>query len=95
MLRTLKYAELVGDERVTSMKAKHKSQAEIIYQLGYGFRRLHKNVPGGIYECNQKCPCNKQTCSNRVVQNGIITQLQVIILINKKFYSFFNFLIVI
>jgi hypothetical protein len=76
-LRTLKYAELIGDERVTSMQAKHKNQAEILYQLGYGFRRLHKNVPGGIYECNNKCSCNKQTCSNRVVQNGIIAQLQV------------------
>ena len=32
-LRTLKYAELIGDERVKSMKAKHKSQAEILYQL--------------------------------------------------------------
>ncbi|CAF4784122.1 unnamed protein product, partial [Rotaria sp. Silwood1] len=76
-LRTFKYAELVGDERVKSMKAKHKSQAEILYQLGYGFRRLHKNAPGGIYECNNKCSCNKQTCSNRVVQNGIIAQLQL------------------
>ncbi|CAF0924710.1 unnamed protein product [Rotaria sordida] len=76
-LRTLKYAELVGDERIKSMRAKHKSQAEILYQLGYGFRRLHKNVPGGIYECNNKCSCNKQTCSNRVVQNGIIAQLQL------------------
>lgn len=61
------------------MKAKNKSQAEILYQLGYGFRRLHKNVPGGIYECNSKCSCNTQTCSNRVVQNGIIAQLQVIL----------------
>lgn len=76
-LRTLKYAELIGDERVKSMKAKNKSQAEILYQLGYGYRRLHKNVPGGIYECNSKCSCNQQTCSNRVVQNGIIAQLQV------------------
>jgi hypothetical protein len=66
------------------MKAKHKSQSEILYQLGYGFRRLHKNVPGGIYECNSKCSCNKQTCSNRVVQNGILAQLQVWIESGKK-----------
>ncbi len=76
-LRTLKYAELIGDERVKTLKAKHKSQNEILNQLGYRFRRLHKNVPGGIYECNSRCSCNKQTCSNRVVQNGIIAQLQV------------------
>ncbi|CAF1027711.1 unnamed protein product [Rotaria sp. Silwood1] len=76
-LRTLKYAELIGDERVKAMKAKHKSQSEILHQLGYRFRRLHKNVPGGIYECNSRCACNKQTCSNRIVQNGIIAQLQL------------------
>ncbi|CAF3349777.1 unnamed protein product [Rotaria socialis] len=76
-LRTLKYAELIGDERVKAMKAKHKSDAEILNNLGYRFRRLHKNVPGGIYECNSRCSCNKQTCSNRVVQNGIIAQLQL------------------
>ncbi|UJR36635.1 hypothetical protein I4U23_029354 [Adineta vaga] len=76
-LRTLKYAELIGDDRVKAMKKKHKSQAEILYQLGYGFRRLYKNAPGGIYECNSRCSCNKDTCSNRVVQNGIIAQLQL------------------
>ncbi|CAF0955012.1 unnamed protein product [Adineta ricciae] len=76
-LRTLKYADLIGDERVKAMKAKHRSQAEILNQLGYRFRRLHKNVPGGIYECNSRCSCNKYTCSNRVVQNGITVQLQL------------------
>jgi hypothetical protein len=73
----LKYAELIGDERVKALKAKHKSQNEILNQIGYRFRRLQKNVPGGIYECNSRCSCNRQTCSNRVVQNGIIAQLQV------------------
>ncbi|UJR09493.1 hypothetical protein I4U23_013731 [Adineta vaga] len=76
-LRTLKYAELIGDEQVKAMKAKHKSQTEILNQLGYRFRRLNKNVPGGIYECNSRCSCNTYTCSNRVVQNGIIAQLQL------------------
>ena len=55
-----------------------ESQSEILYQLGYGFHRLHENVPGGIYECNSKCACDKETYSNRVVQNGIIAQLQLI-----------------
>ena len=83
-LRTLKYAELIGDDRVKAMKKKNKSQAEILYQLGYGFRRLHKNAPGGIYECNSRCSCNKDTCSNRVVQNGIMAQLQVSSLLKFK-----------
>lgn len=76
-LKTLKYAELIGDDRVKSMRDKHQSDADILYQLGYGYRRLHKNVPGGIYECNSRCSCHKETCSNRVVQNGIIAQLQL------------------
>lgn len=86
----MKYAELIGDDRVKNMKAKHRSQTEILQQLGYRFRRLHKNVPGGIYECNSRCSCNKQTCSNRVVQNGIIAQLQVVdfcLEINKIIYN--------
>ena len=73
----MKYAELIGDERVKAMMAKHRTRTEILNQLGYSYRRLHKNVPGGIYECNSRCACNRQACSNRVVQNGIIAQLQV------------------
>lgn len=68
---------MIGDDRVKALKAKHKSPNEILNQLGYRHRRLLKNVPGGIYECNSRCSCHKQTCSNRVVQNGIIAQLQV------------------
>ena len=93
-LKTLKYAELIDDERVKSMKTKNKSQAEILYQLGYGFRRLHKNVPGGIYECNSRCSCQQETCSNRVVQNGIVAQLQVcfVFLVDLESKSYFSYL---
>ena len=73
----MKYGELIGDERIKALKRKYRNESEILNQLGYCFRRLQKNVPGGIFECNSRCSCNKQTCSNRVVQNGIIAQLQV------------------
>ena len=76
-LRTLKYSELIGDERLKILKRKHRTLSQILDELGYRHRRLLKNVPGGIFECNSRCSCNKQTCSNRVVQNGIIAQLQV------------------
>lgn len=68
---------MVDDERVKVLKRKNRSQAEILNELGYRHRRLLRNLPGGIFECNDRCSCHKQTCSNRVVQNGIIVQLQV------------------
>ena len=30
-----------------------------------------------VYECNALCRCQPSTCSNRVVQNGILVRLQV------------------
>ncbi|CAF4236322.1 unnamed protein product, partial [Rotaria sordida] len=34
---TLKYGQLIGDQRVKTMKPKHKSQGEIVDQLGYRY----------------------------------------------------------
>lgn len=42
----------------------------------YDCRRLHKSIMTGIWECNSKCSCNDK-CQNRVVQNGMIAQLQI------------------
>lgn len=33
--------------------------------------------PAMIFECNDTCGCNKMTCKNRVVQNGISVPMQV------------------
>jgi len=44
--------------------------------VGYTFKRLKKAVATGIYECNDKCQC-KSSCLNRVVQNGMISRLQI------------------
>ncbi|CAF1161216.1 unnamed protein product, partial [Didymodactylos carnosus] len=76
-LRTLKYAELAGEERVKAMKQKNKTQAEILNAIGYKYRRLVKNLSSGIYECNDRCQCHNKSCTNRVVQNGIAVQLQL------------------
>ncbi|XP_030382047.1 uncharacterized protein LOC115629669 isoform X2 [Scaptodrosophila lebanonensis] len=34
--------------------------------------------PAVIFECNDVCGCNKLSCKNRVVQNGIRTPLQIV-----------------
>jgi len=50
--------------------------------IGYSFKRLHKRVITGIYECNATCKCDK-TCLNRVVQEPLKTSLQVFLTENK------------
>ncbi|CAI6361811.1 unnamed protein product [Macrosiphum euphorbiae] len=44
--------------------------------IGYSFKRLHKQVITGIFECNSNCKC-KKTCLNRVVQEPLKTSLQL------------------
>ncbi|XP_029347081.1 histone-lysine N-methyltransferase eggless [Acyrthosiphon pisum] len=44
--------------------------------IGYSFKRLHKQVITGIFECNTSCKC-KKTCLNRVVQEPLKTSLQL------------------
>ncbi|XP_029347320.1 histone-lysine N-methyltransferase eggless [Acyrthosiphon pisum] len=44
--------------------------------IGYSFKRLHKQVITGIFECNASCKC-KKTCLNRVVQEPLKTSLQL------------------
>ncbi|XP_016659049.1 histone-lysine N-methyltransferase SETDB1-B-like [Acyrthosiphon pisum] len=43
---------------------------------GYNYRRLYKNVPTGIYECNKTCKCHS-SCLNRVVQQPMSHNLQL------------------
>jgi len=50
--------------------------------IGYSFKRLHKRVITGIYECNASCKC-KKTCLNRVVQEPLKTSLQLFLTENK------------
>uniref|UniRef100_A0AAY4D1F9 Pre-SET domain-containing protein n=1 Tax=Denticeps clupeoides TaxID=299321 RepID=A0AAY4D1F9_9TELE len=45
--------------------------------VGYTYKRLLKNVPTGIYECNAMCRCDPKMCSNRVVQQDMQVRLQV------------------
>ncbi|XP_077285961.1 SET domain bifurcated histone lysine methyltransferase eggless [Arctopsyche grandis] len=50
--------------------------------VGYQYKRLHDQVPTGIYECNSRCKC-AATCLNRVVQHPLQLKLQVFKTYNK------------
>ncbi|XP_069745797.1 histone-lysine N-methyltransferase SETDB2-like isoform X3 [Narcine bancroftii] len=44
---------------------------------GYECKRLLQCAPSGVYECNTWCKCNKRSCENRVVQQGLRIRLQL------------------
>ncbi|KAK7082459.1 hypothetical protein SK128_008527 [Halocaridina rubra] len=44
---------------------------------GYQYRRLYEQVQSGIYECNSRCMCAENRCSNRVVQFPLRLKLQL------------------
>uniref|UniRef100_A0AAX7UXP0 [histone H3]-lysine(4) N-trimethyltransferase n=1 Tax=Astatotilapia calliptera TaxID=8154 RepID=A0AAX7UXP0_ASTCA len=50
---------------------------------GYSYKRLEECLPTGIYECNKRCKCNAQMCTNRLVQHGLQVRLQLFKTQNK------------
>uniref|UniRef100_A0AAY4AF49 [histone H3]-lysine(4) N-trimethyltransferase n=1 Tax=Denticeps clupeoides TaxID=299321 RepID=A0AAY4AF49_9TELE len=50
---------------------------------GYTHKRLEECLPTGIYECNKRCRCNAQMCTNRLVQHGLQVRLQLFKTQNK------------
>lgn len=50
---------------------------------GYNNKRLEECLPTGIYECNKRCRCNPQMCTNRLVQHGLQVRLQLFKTQNK------------
>ncbi|XP_066539365.1 histone-lysine N-methyltransferase SETDB1-B [Hoplias malabaricus] len=50
---------------------------------GYHYKRLEECLPTGIYECNKRCRCNHQMCTNRLVQHGLQVRLQLFKTQNK------------
>lgn len=47
------------------------------FNAGYQHRRLYDQVQSGIYECNSRCNCAINRCSNRVVQHPLRLKLQL------------------
>ncbi|XP_041650016.1 histone-lysine N-methyltransferase SETDB1-B [Cheilinus undulatus] len=50
---------------------------------GYLHKRLEECLPTGIYECNKRCKCCSQMCTNRLVQHGLQVRLQLFKTQNK------------
>jgi SET domain-containing protein len=69
---------LLNHDPIVIDKQKNRS-ASIHAQktISYQRKRLLQPVSSGIYECNSKCSCHRQHCSNRVLQQGLFVQLQL------------------
>ncbi|NXC41816.1 SETB1 methyltransferase, partial [Penelope pileata] len=50
---------------------------------GYQHKRLEECLPTGVYECNKRCKCNINMCTNRLVQHGLQVRLQLFKTQNK------------
>ncbi|XP_008321419.1 histone-lysine N-methyltransferase SETDB1-B isoform X3 [Cynoglossus semilaevis] len=50
---------------------------------GYLYKRLEECLPTGIYECNKRCKCCAEMCTNRLVQHGLQVRLQLFKTQNK------------
>ncbi|XP_010883132.4 histone-lysine N-methyltransferase SETDB1-B isoform X2 [Esox lucius] len=57
--------------------------AQINHNAGYTHKRLEECMPTGIYECNKRCKCCSQMCTNRLVQHGLQVRLQLFKTQNK------------
>ncbi|XP_017280610.1 histone-lysine N-methyltransferase SETDB1-B isoform X2 [Kryptolebias marmoratus] len=57
--------------------------AQINQNAGYSYKRLEECLPTGIYECNKRCKCCAQMCTNRLVQHGLQVRLQLFKTQNK------------
>ncbi|XP_036395297.1 histone-lysine N-methyltransferase SETDB1-B isoform X1 [Megalops cyprinoides] len=56
---------------------------QINANAGYTHKRLEECLPTGVYECNKRCRCNPQMCTNRLVQHGLQVRLQLFKTQNK------------
>ncbi|XP_022073445.1 histone-lysine N-methyltransferase SETDB1-B [Acanthochromis polyacanthus] len=56
---------------------------QINSNAGYLHKRLEECLPTGIYECNKRCKCCTQMCTNRLVQHGLQVRLQLFKTQNK------------
>ncbi|XP_053699897.1 histone-lysine N-methyltransferase SETDB1-B isoform X1 [Synchiropus splendidus] len=57
--------------------------AQINTNAGYLHKRLEECLPTGIYECNKRCKCCAESCTNRLVQHGLQVRLQLFKTQNK------------
>ncbi|KAM6434504.1 histone-lysine N-methyltransferase SETDB1 isoform 1-T2 [Liasis olivaceus] len=56
---------------------------QINLNSGYQHKRLEECLPTGVYECNKRCKCSPNMCTNRLVQHGLQVRLQLFKTQNK------------
>ena len=75
--KTFSQARLNEDPLIMDKDKNHYSESYILRTTGYQHKRLLNPISSGIYECNSKCSCHREHCSNRVVQQGLFVHLQL------------------
>ncbi|XP_064085196.1 LOW QUALITY PROTEIN: histone-lysine N-methyltransferase eggless-like [Macrobrachium nipponense] len=63
--------------RQLTIQGTPNSRSQRKFNAGYQHRRLYDQVQSGIYECNSRCTCALNRCSNRVVQHPLRLKLQL------------------
>ena len=75
--KTLDQAIYNRDPLVLEKQRNRYSMSHILKTMAYQRKRLLHPVSSGIYECNSKCSCHRQHCTNRLTQQGVFVQLQL------------------
>ncbi|CAF0878707.1 unnamed protein product [Adineta ricciae] len=75
--KTLTQAQVNRDPLVMEKEKYRYTQSHMLKTTGYQRKRLLNSISSGIYECNSKCSCHREHCSNRLVQQGVFVHLQL------------------
>ncbi|CAF4721168.1 unnamed protein product, partial [Rotaria magnacalcarata] len=75
--KTLNQAQINHDPLVMEKEKNRYTLAYMLKTTGYQRKRLLNPISSGVYECNSKCSCHREHCSNRLVQQGLFVHLQL------------------
>lgn len=75
--KTLTQAQLNHDPLVMEKEKNHYTLSYMLKSTGYQRKRLLNPISSGVYECNSKCSCHRDHCSNRLIQQGLFVHLQL------------------
>lgn len=75
--KTLNQAKVNKDPLVIEKEKNRHTFSHMLKTTGYQRKRLLNPISSGVYECNAKCSCHREQCSNRLVQHGLFVHLQL------------------
>ena len=76
--KTLKQAQLNQDPLVVEKEKNRYTTSYMLKTSGYQRKRLLNPISSGVYECNSKCSCHREHCTNRLVQQGLFCTFTII-----------------